>query len=312
MACILQRGRCFDLMATPLRREGSHETWSISYVPTIGPVPVFRARARVATSYEALSQHYYGSPDHAAEIAAAGTPPGAIVPVNTWVTVGSALGSLDSRERQIAVAHQASAFTEWMARACRPSESTVVADWINPVPFAELLKRVTWRFRFSAIYRVERLDAPNLAKDFESLRVYFIEYRVFRQLEYTMEQIVGAAPGALRTIGAFCLGDGVVVEGPRPSGRTGSLAELIAHEVIHRIQCCQVGDTRRWLRNCVQECHRNGLNPGISGYRQNRYEQEAYGVARGCRSVTTETTDEKAWWVRSPSPVRGPSCARDA
>ena len=281
--------------------------WSISYVPTTGCVPVFRARARIPASYKALSQHYYGNANHAAELSAAGTPPGAIVPANTWVPVGAALASLDSRERQMAAAHQARAFTEWMARACRPAESTVVADWINPVPFAKLLKRVTWPYRFSAVHRVERLEARTLAKDFESLRVYFLEYRVFRQLEYTMEQIVGAQPGGLRAIGAFCLGDAVVVEGPRPSGRTGWLAVLIAHEVIHRIQCCHVGDTKRWLQSCVEECHRNGLNRGICGYRQNRYEQEAYGVALRCRSVITETTRNKAWWVRSP--VRGPRCA---
>ena len=207
-------------------------------------MPVFRAKARVATSYEALSEHYYDNPSHAAEISADGTPPDAIVPEQTWVTVCSALAHLDSRERQIAVAHQAGAFMGWMARACRPAESSVVADWINPVPFAKLLKRVTWPYRFSAICRVERLDAPTVAKDFESLRVYFLDNRVFRQLEYTMEQIVGAPPGALRTIGGFCLGDAVVVEGPRPSGRAGEHAELIAHEVIHRIQCCHVGDTQ--------------------------------------------------------------------
>ena len=272
--------------------------WRISYVPTNGRVPVFRARASVASSYEALSEYYYGSAKHAGDISPAGTPPNAVVPENTWVKLPAALKHLNpQRERQIAVLHQALAFTEWLARACRPGELTPVAHWINPVPFAELLKRVTWPRRFSAIHRTARLAAATLAKDFEAVRVYFLEHRVFQQLEYTMEQIVGAKPGRLRTIHAFCLGDVIVVEGPRPSGRTGRLAELIAHEVIHCIQCRHVGDRTRWLPSYVEECHRNGLNQGISGYRSNRYEREAYGVVLGCRSVITEATENKAWWV---------------
>ena len=259
---------------------------------------MFQARASVPGSYEALSEYYYGSVRHAADLAPAGKPPDAYVPAHQCVELCAALEHLDPRrERQTAVLRQARAFTAWLARAGRPGESTVVAQWIRPVPFAELLKRITWPCRFSAIHRVTRLDAASLAKEFESVRVYFLECRVFRQLEYTMEQIVGARPGELRTIRAFCLGDAIVVEGPRPSGRTGRLAELIAHEVIHCIQCWHVGDPARWLPSYVAECHRNGLNPGISGYRTNRYEQEAYGVALGCGSVITEATKNRAWWV---------------
>ena len=285
--------------------------WSLHFVPTAGCVPLFRARARARTTYAALSEYYYGNSNHTARIsAAAGAPTWAIVSPNTWVTVCASLTGLTSPERQIAVAHQASAFTEWMARACPPAQSSVVADWINAVPFAKLLKYVTWPYRFSAIHRVERLQACILAKDFESLPVCFLERRVFRQLEYAMEQIVGARPGQLRAIRAFSLGDAIVVEGPRPSGRNGRLAMLIAHEAIHRIQCCYVGDTKRWLRSYVEECHKYGLNRRICGYRQNAYEREAYGVAMESRSVITETTWHSAWWMRPPMRRAHGTCRR--
>ena len=278
--------------SVPLAGRGAcRDTWRIAYVPTGGPVPVFRARASVPATYETLSEHYYGDPGHAARIAC-GRPPGSLVPANTWIAVSSALAGCTSRQMQIAVVHQASAFKEWMARARTPREPSTVAEWINPGPFAELLKSVAWPCRFSALHRVELLDAPTLAKDFESLHVCFLDVPVFRQLEHAMEQIVGASRGE-RGVKGFCLGDAIVVKGPRSCGRTGHFAELIAHEVIHRIQCCHVGGPKRWLQSYVAECHRYGLDRGICGYRRNRYELEAYGVAMRRDSAITATTGSK-------------------
>lgn len=81
---------------------------------------VFRARARVPTSYEAMSEHYYGNPNHAAEIsAAAGTPPGSMVPENTYVQARRSQVSTHEKDRQPWRIRRARSRNAWPAHAGR-------------------------------------------------------------------------------------------------------------------------------------------------------------------------------------------------